>query len=69
MPSLLLILNKVADFGLSRILRDAYYVSQKKKPMPLRWMPLEAIYFNKFSSQSDIWSFGILVWFVGRSRL
>ena len=53
---------KVADFGLSRTLRDAYYVSSGKKPLPVRWMPLEAIMYSKFSSASDVWSFGVLLW-------
>ena len=62
MLAVFIVAFQVADFGLSRVLRDAYYISQAKKPLPLRWMPLEAIYYSKFSSQSDAWSFGVLVW-------
>lgn len=30
--------------------------------MPIRWMPPESILYRKFSLESDIWSFGILLW-------
>jgi hypothetical protein len=26
-------------------------------------MPLEAVYYNKFSAESDVWSFGVMLWF------
>ncbi|XP_041127621.1 ephrin type-A receptor 6-like [Polyodon spathula] len=55
---------KVSDFGLSRVLEDdpeaAYTTSGGK--IPIRWTAPEAIAYRKFSSASDIWSYGIVMW-------
>ncbi|XP_038602854.1 ephrin type-A receptor 8 [Tachyglossus aculeatus] len=55
---------KVSDFGLTRVLEDdpdaAYTTSGGK--IPIRWTAPEAIAFRKFSSASDIWSFGVVMW-------
>eukprot|EP00045_Choanoeca_perplexa_P003467 m.31352 g.31352 ORF g.31352 m.31352 type:complete len:1235 (+) comp12063_c0_seq1:159-3863(+) len=50
---------KVCDFGLSKSSR--YYLSRCTKAVPLRWMAPEAL-DGLFSSASDVWSFGILMW-------
>ncbi|XP_028394331.1 ephrin type-B receptor 2-like [Dendronephthya gigantea] len=55
---------KVADFGLSRDIgknEDSEYETQGGK-IPVRWTAPEAITFRKFSTASDIWSYGILLW-------
>ncbi|XP_077116635.1 ephrin type-A receptor 8 isoform X2 [Ranitomeya variabilis] len=55
---------KVSDFGLSRILEDdpdAAYTTTGGK-IPIRWTAPEAITYRKFSSASDVWSFGIVMW-------
>ncbi|CAB4026082.1 ephrin type-B receptor 1 isoform X4, partial [Paramuricea clavata] len=55
---------KVADFGLSRDLdntEDSEYESQGGK-IAVRWTAPEAITYLKFSTASDIWSYGILLW-------
>ena len=55
---------KVADFGLSRELdntQDSEYETQGGK-IPVRWTAPEAITYRKFSTASDIWSYGILLW-------
>jgi len=56
---------KVSDFGLSRELADdkpdSEYQTQGGK-IPVRWTAPEALQHRKFSSASDVWSFGILVW-------
>uniref|UniRef100_A0A3Q3XE85 Ephrin type-B receptor 3 n=1 Tax=Mola mola TaxID=94237 RepID=A0A3Q3XE85_MOLML len=49
---------KVSDFGLSRFLDDT---SQGGK-IPIRWTAPEAIAFRKFTSASDVWSYGIVMW-------
>ena len=55
---------KIGDFGLSRQVNnmDYYRVGGTHGYMPVRWMPPEALLFGKFTTQSDVWSFGILVW-------
>ncbi|XP_039250692.2 ephrin type-B receptor 3-like [Styela clava] len=55
---------KVSDFGLSRVLEDdadASYITRGGK-IPIRWTAPEAITFRKFTSASDVWSFGIVMW-------
>ncbi|XP_030041729.1 ephrin type-A receptor 8-like [Microcaecilia unicolor] len=55
---------KVSDFGLSRVLEDdpdAAYTTTGGK-IPIRWTAPEAITFRKFSSASDVWSFGVVMW-------
>uniref|UniRef100_A0A8C5F045 receptor protein-tyrosine kinase n=1 Tax=Gouania willdenowi TaxID=441366 RepID=A0A8C5F045_GOUWI len=55
---------KVSDFGMSRVLEDdseAAYTTTGGK-IPIRWTAPEAIAYGKFSSASDIWSYGIVMW-------
>lgn len=55
---------KIGDFGLSRELSamDYYRVGSTQAYLPVRWMPPEALLFGKFTTQSDVWSFGIVMW-------
>ncbi|KAJ7306354.1 hypothetical protein JRQ81_009698 [Phrynocephalus forsythii] len=55
---------KVSDFGLSRVLEDdpdATYTTSGGK-IPIRWTAPEAISHRKFTSASDVWSYGIVMW-------
>lgn len=54
---------KISDLGLSReIYSSDYYLIQPKTLLPIRWMPPEAIAYGKFTTESDIWSFGVVLW-------
>eukprot|EP00117_Sycon_ciliatum_P036033 scpid27941/ scgid5040/ Tyrosine-protein kinase transmembrane receptor ROR1; Neurotrophic tyrosine kinase, receptor-related 1 len=55
---------KIADFGMSRglIHRDYYRPQGNLAAMPVRWMPPEVIMYGKHTTESDIWSFGVLLW-------
>lgn len=53
---------KVASFGIgSKIYPEAYYLLHGRT-LPIRWMPPEAISNDVFSTASDIWAFGVLMW-------
>uniref|UniRef100_A0AAR5P3V4 Tyrosine-protein kinase receptor n=1 Tax=Dendroctonus ponderosae TaxID=77166 RepID=A0AAR5P3V4_DENPD len=55
--------TKIADFGMSRdIYRADYYRKDGKAMLPVKWMPPEAFLEGLFSSKTDVWSFGILLW-------
>ncbi len=53
---------KVADFGLSREIDDGDSYTTKGGKIPIRWTAIEAIDYRKFTSLSDVWSFGVLCW-------
>ncbi|XP_068034177.1 ephrin type-B receptor 4 [Anomalospiza imberbis] len=56
---------KVSDFGLSRALdgdSDPTYTSSLGGKIPIRWTAPEAIAFRTFTSASDAWSYGIVMW-------
>ncbi|XP_075929047.1 ephrin type-B receptor 2-like isoform X1 [Petromyzon marinus] len=57
---------KVSDFGLSRFLEndptDPTYTSGMGGKIPIRWTAPEAIQYRKFTSASDVWSYGIVMW-------
>merc|ERR1712223_2369703 len=54
---------KIADFGMARdIYRADYYRKGGKAMLPVKWMPPEAFLDGVFTSKTDIWSFGILLW-------
>ncbi|XP_062589049.1 hepatocyte growth factor receptor-like [Saccostrea cucullata] len=54
----------VADFGLSRDIyeKDYYSSSNKKTRLPVKWMAPESLEKGIYSSQSDVWSFGVTMW-------
>lgn len=54
---------KIADFGLSqKIYLQDYYKGSDRDAIPVRWMPLESILYNKYTPESDVWAFGVCLW-------
>ncbi|XP_041424297.1 tyrosine-protein kinase Fer [Xenopus laevis] len=53
---------KISDFGMSRQEDDGIYSSSGLKQIPIKWTAPEALNYGRYSSESDVWSFGILLW-------
>ncbi|XP_038052502.1 fibroblast growth factor receptor 1-like [Patiria miniata] len=54
---------KVSDFGLARdVMNTRIYHRESQGPLPMRWMALESIFDDVYTTKSDVWSFGILLW-------
>ncbi|KAL3118954.1 hypothetical protein niasHT_003737 [Heterodera trifolii] len=54
---------KISDFGMSRNLYSSmdYYKMSSKSTVPIRWTAPECLSNGKYTHQSDIWSFGVLL--------
>ncbi|KAM6902785.1 tyrosine-protein kinase Fer isoform 1-T1 [Xenentodon cancila] len=53
---------KISDFGMSRQEDDGVYSSSGLKQIPIKWTAPEALNYGRYSSESDVWSYGILLW-------
>ncbi|XP_011687300.1 PREDICTED: proto-oncogene tyrosine-protein kinase ROS isoform X2 [Wasmannia auropunctata] len=54
---------KIGDFGLARdIYKNDYYRKEGEGLLPVRWMSPESLVDGVFTSQSDVWAFGVLMW-------
>uniref|UniRef100_A0A8D2LA61 Tyrosine-protein kinase n=1 Tax=Varanus komodoensis TaxID=61221 RepID=A0A8D2LA61_VARKO len=53
---------KVSDFGMSRYVLDDQYTSSMGTKFPVRWSAPEVFSYNRYSTKSDVWSFGVLMW-------
>lgn len=68
---------KVGDFGLLRRMssipggEQLEYVSQSSTPIPIRWMAPESLDSDQkiFTTASDVWSFGVVLWEIANPRL
>ncbi|XP_075878989.1 megakaryocyte-associated tyrosine-protein kinase isoform X1 [Nelusetta ayraudi] len=49
---------KVSDFGLTKVDSKVY----DNAKLPIKWTAPEALKKEKFSTKSDVWSYGILLW-------
>ncbi|XP_051176144.1 leukocyte tyrosine kinase receptor-like [Leptopilina boulardi] len=54
---------KIADFGMARdIYRSDYYRKGGKAMLPIKWMPPESFLDGIFTTKTDVWAFGVLLW-------
>ncbi|KAM9836648.1 tyrosine-protein kinase Tec [Aulostomus maculatus] len=53
---------KVSDFGMARYVLDDQYASSSGAKFPVKWSPPEVFNFCRYSSKSDVWSCGVLMW-------
>ncbi|CAH3034749.1 unnamed protein product [Porites lobata] len=52
---------KISDFGMSREVEEVYEASNMKE-IPVKWTAPEALNYFQYTTLSDIWSFGVLLW-------
>ncbi|XP_048733945.1 NT-3 growth factor receptor-like isoform X2 [Ostrea edulis] len=54
---------KIGDFGMSRdVYSTDYYRVGGSTMLPVRWMPPESLLYRTFTVESDVWSFGVVLW-------
>lgn len=54
---------KISDFGMAReVAGDDIYVKTSKGRLPWKWMAIESIVNREFTSASDVWAYGVVLW-------
>jgi len=57
------VVMKIADFGLARNVREAdYYRKTTDGRLPIKWLSIEALFDRVYTTQSDVWAFGVVLW-------
>jgi serine/threonine protein kinase len=51
---------KISDFGLAR--ENDIYIKTTDGRLPVRWMAIESITDRVYTTKSDVWAFGIVLW-------
>ena len=53
----------MCDFGLAKdVYQSQEYHKKSDTPLPVKWMAIESLTDRVFSTQSDVWSFGVVLW-------
>ncbi|KAG9266422.1 inactive tyrosine-protein kinase 7a [Astyanax mexicanus] len=53
---------RVSSLGLSKDVYKSEYYNYRQAWIPLRWLPSESVFEDDFSTKTDVWSFGVLMW-------
>ncbi|XP_077480589.1 tyrosine-protein kinase Fes/Fps isoform X2 [Stigmatopora argus] len=54
---------KISDFGMSRQQDDGVYSAEGSlRQIPIKWTAPEALNYGRYTTESDVWSFGVLLW-------
>ena len=58
---------KISDFGMSRMVEaeDPIYVKTSTGKLPWKWLAIESIVNKEFTSASDVWAYGVVLWEIG----
>ena len=56
------VMAQIADFGLTRHLTENSYYDSGRGKIPVRWTAPEALLYQRYSTASDVWSFGMVLY-------
>ncbi|XP_030628154.1 inactive tyrosine-protein kinase 7 [Chanos chanos] len=53
---------KVSALSLCKDVYNSEYYHHRQAWVPLRWLPTESVFEDEYSTKSDVWAFGVLMW-------